>query len=193
MSRLLFTSCALIRQTWFSYLLENVRASAPPHACLIPFLLHNHCRFVTTLSWHCFLCGCTHQQVELPAPGSAPSRFAFNQIIEDEAPKPSNVVRGKDGHVKLGGGGDFFSDPLAAPAPSRSTTRCSASAGLQVPAYGETNMPSRWAMLAREAPEGSETSAHNSIAVPGIGCPSLHASACAKVNISIAVRLHAIS
>ena len=56
--------------------------------------------------------------------GSAPSRFAFNQIIEEEAPKPSNVVRGKDGHVKLGGGGDFFSDPLAAPAPNRSTSRC---------------------------------------------------------------------
>ncbi len=65
------------------------------------------------------------------AGSSAPSRFAFNQIIEDEAPKPSNVARGKDGHVKLGGGDDFFSDPLAAPAPSsrpstRSASRCSA-------------------------------------------------------------------
>lgn len=44
--------------------------------------------------------------------------------MEEEAPKPTNVVRGKDGHVKLGGAGDFFSDPMAAPSGRGPTGGC---------------------------------------------------------------------
>lgn len=44
--------------------------------------------------------------------------------MEEEAPKPSNVVRGKDGHVKLGGAGDFFSDPMAVPSGRGPAGRC---------------------------------------------------------------------
>lgn len=47
------------------------------------------------------------------ANAAAPSRFAFNMMAEEEE-KPSNVKRGKDGHVALDLGGDFFSNPLKA-------------------------------------------------------------------------------
>ena len=45
----------------------------------------------------------------------AASRFAYDVLAnEDEAAKGAGVVRGKDGHVQLGGAGDdFFSKPLA--------------------------------------------------------------------------------
>ena len=57
----------------------------------------------------------------LRAAAAGPSRFAFSAAVEEEAPKPSNVQRGKDGHISLGGGsGDFFSDPMSGAAPAKS-------------------------------------------------------------------------
>ena len=48
-----------------------------------------------------------------PASTPAASRFAYDVLTnEDEAVKAPNVRRGKDGHVALGGTGDFFSDPM---------------------------------------------------------------------------------
>lgn len=46
------------------------------------------------------------------AASSTASRFAYNEIVEEETQKAPNVHRGKDGHLKLGSGGDFFSNPL---------------------------------------------------------------------------------
>ncbi len=60
------------------------------------------------------------------AASSTASRFAYNELMEEETQKAPNVHRGKDGHLKLGSGGDFFSNPLgeasspsAAAGPSR--------------------------------------------------------------------------
>lgn len=47
---------------------------------------------------------------------AAPSRFAFSAMVEEEAPK-KEVARGKDGHISLGSGSDFFSNPMAAGPP----------------------------------------------------------------------------
>ena len=56
----------------------------------------------------------------LHAAAAGPSRFAFSAAVEEEQPKPSTVQRGKDGHISLGGGSDFFSDPMAGAAPAKS-------------------------------------------------------------------------
>lgn len=62
-----------------------------------------------------------NRQTLLHAAAAGPSRFAFSAAVEEEAPKPSNVQRGKDGHISLGGGsGDFFSDPMSGAAPAKS-------------------------------------------------------------------------
>lgn len=37
-------------------------------------------------------------------------------MVEEEAPK-KEVARGKDGHISLGSGSDFFSNPMAAGPP----------------------------------------------------------------------------
>ena len=48
-----------------------------------------------------------------PASTPAASRFAYDVLTnEDDAVKAPNVKRGKDGHVTLGGGADFFADPM---------------------------------------------------------------------------------
>ena len=56
-----------------------------------------------------------------PVAGSTPaaSRFAYEVLTaEDEAAKAPKVQRGKDGHLTLGTGNDFFSNPMG---PSTST------------------------------------------------------------------------
>lgn len=58
---------------------------------------------------------CQGDDKELPQP--AGSRFAYDVIAgDDDAVKAPNVRRGKDGHVTLGGTGDFFSDPMGSSA-----------------------------------------------------------------------------
>mmetsp|Transcript_3828 Transcript_3828/g.11056 ORF Transcript_3828/g.11056 Transcript_3828/m.11056 type:complete len:475 (+) Transcript_3828:191-1615(+) len=56
----------------------------------------------------------------------APSRFAFSALVEEEAAPKKEVARGKDGHISLGGGSDFFSNPMSggssAPKSSRVTS-----------------------------------------------------------------------
>ena len=62
------------------------------------------------------------------AASSTASRFAYNEIVEEETQKTPNVHRGKDGHLKLGSGGDFFSNPLGdtgASSPSAGPSRSS--------------------------------------------------------------------
>jgi ADP-ribosylation factor GTPase-activating protein 2/3 len=71
---------------------------------------------------------------------AAPSRFAFSAIVdEEEQSKPSNVQRGKDGHVSLGGGSaDFFSNPSnpmsGSGAAAKSARRTSGTAPTAAPA-----------------------------------------------------------
>ncbi|KAK9831820.1 hypothetical protein WJX74_010695 [Apatococcus lobatus] len=55
------------------------------------------------------------------AASSTASRFAYNEIVEEETKNTPNVHRGKDGHLKLGSGGDFFSNPLGEAAASSPT------------------------------------------------------------------------
>ena len=70
---------------------------------------------------HTRLGAATPTLILLRAAAAGPSRFAFSAAVEEDAPKPSNVQRGKDGHISLGGGsGDFFSDPMSGAAPAKS-------------------------------------------------------------------------
>lgn len=70
---------------------------------------------------------------------SEPSRFAFSAMVEEEAPPPPKpLARGKDGHISLGGGGDFFSDPMSsAPTGSKNTFRGAAAAAKPAPGQVE--------------------------------------------------------
>ncbi|KAK9866893.1 hypothetical protein WJX84_006115 [Apatococcus fuscideae] len=54
----------------------------------------------------------TKQTSAAAAASSTASRFAYNELVEEETQKAPNVRRGKDGHLRLGSGQDFFSNPL---------------------------------------------------------------------------------
>ena len=54
----------------------------------------------------------------------ATSRFAYDVLAaEDEAAKAPNMKRGKDGHLTLNQGNDFFSNPMGSGASTSGTSR----------------------------------------------------------------------
>ena len=75
-------------------------------------MILSHCKLAATGAHAC----CVVQETgSSPLASSTPatSRFAYDVLAaEDEAAKAPNTKRGKDGHLTLSQGNDFFSNPM---------------------------------------------------------------------------------